>query len=68
MTDFNSLFSHLNIGNGGFRNMVGAVANGQDTSRRYPRLGVQDDRFHFKVAEFSMGSMAPKSDAYYEVS
>jgi len=48
--------------------MVGAFASAQDTLRGYPRAGMQDDRLHFKVAEFSMGSMAPKSDAYYEVS
>lgn len=28
----------------------------------------RDENLHFKVAGFSMGSMAPKADAYYEVS
>jgi hypothetical protein len=28
----------------------------------------QNDDSHFRVAGFSMGSMAPKADAYYEVS
>ena len=68
MTDFNSLFSNLNLGNEELANMVGIVANGRNGLQRGPTLGMQDDKFHFKVAEFSMGSMAPKSDAYYEVS
>jgi len=68
MTDLNSLFSNLNFREAGLKNMVGAFASAQDTLRGYPRAGMQDDRLHFKVAEFSMGSMAPKSDAYYEVS
>ena len=31
-----------------------------------PTFNNKDDNFHFKVAGFSMGSMAPKADAYYE--
>jgi hypothetical protein len=31
-------------------------------------MAQQNDDSHFRVAGFSMGSMAPKADAYYEVS
>jgi hypothetical protein len=65
MTDFNALFSDLNIG--GLGKMVKTLNYGRDGLGRPLGSRLEEDKFYFKVAEFSMGSMAPKSDAYYEV-